>query len=95
MRMSRLLRRTRRDARADADLIGIPAQVLVGARGLATGVVEVKTRAAGERSELAPRNWPLWGVGWNASVIINGPVPWDGERGLGPRFCLLSGPLNA
>ena len=38
---------------ADADLIGIPAQVLVGARGLAKGV-EVKNRATGERSELAP-----------------------------------------
>ncbi len=39
---------------ADADLIGIPAQVLVGARGLAGGVVEVKIRATGERSEVAP-----------------------------------------
>ncbi|HUZ44561.1 MAG TPA: His/Gly/Thr/Pro-type tRNA ligase C-terminal domain-containing protein [Acidimicrobiales bacterium] len=38
---------------ADADLIGIPVQVLVGARGLAKGVVEVKIRATGERSELA------------------------------------------
>ncbi|HVA42889.1 MAG TPA: proline--tRNA ligase [Acidimicrobiales bacterium] len=39
---------------ADADLVGIPVQVLVGARGLAKGVVEVKNRATGERSELAP-----------------------------------------
>jgi prolyl-tRNA synthetase len=39
----------------DADLIGCPVQVLVGARGLARGVVEVKIRATGERRELEPR----------------------------------------
>ena len=35
---------------ADADLIGWPLQVIVGKRGLAEGVVEVKDRATGERS---------------------------------------------
>jgi prolyl-tRNA synthetase len=34
---------------ADADLIGWPLQVVVGKRGLAEGVVEVKDRATGER----------------------------------------------
>jgi prolyl-tRNA synthetase len=34
---------------ADADLIGWPFQVVVGKRGLAEGVVEVKDRASGER----------------------------------------------
>ena len=34
---------------ADADLIGWPFQVVVGKRGLAGGVVEVKDRATGER----------------------------------------------
>ena len=38
----------------DADLIGCPVQVLVGAKGLARGVVEVKIRATGERRELEP-----------------------------------------
>ncbi|HEY5549260.1 MAG TPA: proline--tRNA ligase [Coriobacteriia bacterium] len=43
-----------RDERAgvkfnDADLIGWPLQVVVGKRGLAEGVVEVKDRASGER----------------------------------------------
>jgi prolyl-tRNA synthetase len=34
---------------ADADLIGWPWQVVVGKRGLAEGVVELKDRATGER----------------------------------------------
>ena len=37
---------------ADADLIGWPWQVVVGKRGLANGVVEIKTRATGERLEV-------------------------------------------
>jgi prolyl-tRNA synthetase len=42
---------------ADADLIGVPTQLVLGAKGLARGVVERKDRASGERSEL-----PLDGV---------------------------------
>jgi prolyl-tRNA synthetase len=34
---------------ATADLIGIPWQILVGPKGLATGQVEVKRRADGSR----------------------------------------------
>lgn len=34
------------------DLIGLPYQVIVGARGLANGVVEVKNRRTGEREEI-------------------------------------------
>lgn len=37
---------------ADAELIGVPTIVVVG-RGLANGVVEVKDRATGERTEVA------------------------------------------
>ena len=37
---------------ADADLIGVPTIVVVG-RGLAKGVVEVKDRRSGERTEVA------------------------------------------
>ena len=44
-----------RDERAgvkfnDADLIGWPVQIVVGKKGLAEGVVELKVRATGERS---------------------------------------------
>jgi prolyl-tRNA synthetase len=37
---------------ADADLVGVPVQVVVGAKGLARGVVERKERATGVRDEL-------------------------------------------
>jgi len=37
----------------DADLIGWPYQVVVGKKGVVAGVVEVKTRATGERVEVA------------------------------------------
>ena len=39
---------------ATMDLIGIPWQLVVGPRGLANGVVELKRRATGERVELSP-----------------------------------------
>ncbi|HEU4810080.1 MAG TPA: His/Gly/Thr/Pro-type tRNA ligase C-terminal domain-containing protein, partial [Sphingomicrobium sp.] len=35
------------------DLIGLPWQVIVGPRGVASGVVELKRRATGEREELS------------------------------------------
>jgi prolyl-tRNA synthetase len=46
-----------RDARpgvkfADADLLGMPVQLVLGAKGLARGIVERKVRATGERSEV-------------------------------------------
>jgi prolyl-tRNA synthetase len=37
----------------DADLIGWPYQIVVGNKGLAEGVVEVKVRATGERTKVA------------------------------------------
>jgi prolyl-tRNA synthetase len=37
---------------ADMDLIGLPWQFIVGPRGLANGVVELKRRQTGERTEL-------------------------------------------
>jgi prolyl-tRNA synthetase len=44
-----------RDARggekfADADLIGVPLQVIVGKRGIEAGTVDLKLRATGERA---------------------------------------------
>jgi prolyl-tRNA synthetase len=38
----------------DADLIGAPFQVIVGDKGLADGVVEIKVRKTGEKSRLPP-----------------------------------------
>jgi prolyl-tRNA synthetase len=47
-----------RDERAGAkfatmDLIGLPWQLVVGPRGLASGTVELKRRATGEKQELS------------------------------------------
>lgn len=47
-----------RDARAgakfaDADLIGVPWQIIVGPRGVKNGVVELKNRKSGSREELS------------------------------------------
>lgn len=47
-----------RDARAgakfaDADLIGVPWQIIVGPRGVKNGVVELKNRKTGDREELS------------------------------------------
>jgi prolyl-tRNA synthetase len=39
---------------ATADLIGIPWQILVGPKGLASGQVELKRRADGSRTMLSP-----------------------------------------
>ena len=39
---------------ATMDLIGLPWQVIVGPRGLANGVVEIKNRKTGAREELSP-----------------------------------------
>ncbi|WP_028264270.1 proline--tRNA ligase [Atopobium fossor] len=38
---------------ADADLIGMPYQVICGKKAIASGTVEIKNRATGERSEVA------------------------------------------
>ncbi|MBR4742265.1 MAG: hypothetical protein IK079_05150, partial [Desulfovibrio sp.] len=47
-----------RDERAgvkfkDADLLGIPVQLVLGKKSLARGVVEAKSRRSGEKAELA------------------------------------------
>ena len=39
---------------ATMDLIGLPWQAVIGPRGVKQGIVELKRRATGERSELAP-----------------------------------------
>ena len=38
---------------ADADLLGIPTQLILGGKGLARGIVERKDRRSGERDEVA------------------------------------------
>ncbi len=38
---------------ADMDLIGLPWQVVIGPKGVAAGIVELKSRATGEKQELS------------------------------------------
>ena len=38
---------------ADMDLVGLPWQLVVGPRGLASGTVELKRRSTGEKQELS------------------------------------------
>jgi prolyl-tRNA synthetase len=40
----------------DADLIGIPIQIIIGSKGLAESMVEVKIRKTGERYSMSPRD---------------------------------------
>jgi prolyl-tRNA synthetase len=47
-----------RDARAgakfaDMDLIGLPWQIVIGPKGVKSGIVEFKNRASGEREEIS------------------------------------------
>jgi prolyl-tRNA synthetase len=51
---------------ADADLVGVPVQLTVGAKGVAREVIERKVRASGERSDL-----PLHGLTRDI-VAVNG-----------------------
>ena len=37
---------------ADGDLVGMPVQIIVGAKGVANGIVERKHRATGDRDEI-------------------------------------------
>ena len=45
---------------ADADLIGIPYQVILGKRGVAAGVAEVKVRETGERVDVPLGELAAW-----------------------------------
>lgn len=53
----------------DADLIGIPAQITVGAKSLAKGVVEVKNRRTGEKSTLPAQEFEQAFPAWYLSVL--------------------------
>src|SRR3546814_14836602 len=41
---------------ATADLLGLPWQLVIGPKGLASGVVEMKNRRTGEKVELSPES---------------------------------------
>ena len=50
---------------ATMDLIGLPWQIIVGPRGLGSGVVELKNRKTGGREQIAPE----------AAIALNSTTP--------------------
>ena len=54
----------------DADLIGIPMQLVVGGKGLARGIVEAKDRRTGEKAELSLENFMEDFKIWQAQVML-------------------------
>ena len=52
----------------DADLIGIPIQLVIGGKGLARGVIEAKDRRTNEKTELPVHNFVEAFAGWKTSV---------------------------
>ncbi len=52
----------------DADLIGIPMQIVLGGKSLAKGVVEVKNRKTGEKTTLSIANFAEEYAAWQEKV---------------------------
>lgn len=53
----------------DADLLGIPLQVIVGSKGLARGIAECRDRRTGEKSELELENFSAAFDDWRSRVL--------------------------
>lgn len=60
----------------DADLLGIPIQLIFGAKGLAKGIIEGKDRRSGEKMELPVINFEKNFIAWRQKVL-NG---WNKSR---------------
>ena len=52
----------------DADLIGAPMQIIVGGKGLAKGIVEVKNRKTGQKTELSLASFAQDFAAWQKDV---------------------------
>lgn len=52
----------------DADLMGMPMQIVVGGKGIKNGIVEVKDRRTGEKSEISLANLERELLEWRKSV---------------------------
>ena len=55
----------------DADLIGLPMQIVLGGKGLARGIVEVKNRKTGEKGELPLEGFAEAFADWRKSVLAS------------------------
>ena len=52
----------------DADLVGMPLQLVIGGKGLARGIVEAKDRRTGEKTELPVEGFAEAFRTWRAAV---------------------------
>ena len=52
----------------DADLMGLPMQLVVGGKGLARGVIEAKDRRTGEKTELPVQGFQAAFTAWKQTV---------------------------
>ncbi len=55
----------------DADLLGLPFQLVIGGKGLARGIVEAKNRKTGERTELPVANFAEAFRAWREQVLAS------------------------
>ena len=53
----------------DIDLMGMPMQVVIGGKGLARGIVEVKDRRTGEKAELPVEGFREAFTAWRSTVL--------------------------
>ncbi|MFV0421351.1 proline--tRNA ligase [Oleidesulfovibrio sp.] len=53
----------------DADLIGVPMQLVVGGKGLGRGIIEAKDRRTGEKTELPVEGFEKAFAEWRKSVM--------------------------
>lgn len=53
----------------EADLIGMPMQIVIGGKGLEKGVLEVKNRKTGEKRELPVADWKNAVTAWRQEVM--------------------------
>lgn len=59
----------------DADIIGSPLQLVLGAKGMARGIVEAKDRRSGEKTELPLETFAEAFAAWKARVYEGWNVP--------------------
>ncbi len=53
----------------DADLLGMPMQICLGAKGFKRGVIEAKDRRSGEKVELNLQDFAQHFTAWKESVL--------------------------
>ncbi len=62
----------------DADLMGLPMQLIVGGKGLARGIVEAKDRRTGEKAELPVDGFAAAFAAWKDMVFAGWGLPAGG-----------------